>query len=99
MGIGNKKLRSMETKELMTDEEMQKDASRLAEILYQFCALIGYSFKEAITIVTFACIDFVMIFTKQCGGDPDAELDRFAAYVNTIAQNYKKTKEEQKGGN
>ena len=79
----------------MTNEEMQKDANRLAEILYQFCALIGYQFKEAITIVTFAIIDFVMIFTKQCGGDPEAELDRFAGYVNSIRDNYKNSKEEQ----
>lgn len=79
----------------MTIEEMQKDANRLAEILYQFCCLIGYNFKEAITIVTFACIDFIMIFTKQCGGDPDAELDRFAGYVNTIRDNYNKQKEQQ----
>lgn len=81
----------------MTNEELQKDANRLAEILYQFCALIGYSFRDSITIVTFAIIDFVMIYTKQCGGDPDAELDRFSAYVNTIAQTYKKANEEQKG--
>ena len=87
----------METKELMTDEVRQKDANRLAEILYQFAALVGYTFRDAVTIVTFACIDFVMIFTKQCGGVPDAELDRFAAYVNTIAQTYKKANEEQKG--
>ena len=81
----------------MTNEELQKDANRLAEILYQFCALIGYSFRDAITIVTFAIIDFVMLFTKQCGGDADAELDKFAAYINAIRVNYQKTKEEQKG--
>lgn len=83
----------------MTNEELQKDASRLSEILYQFCALIGYSFRDSITIVTFAIIDFVMLFTKQSGGDPDAELDKFAAYINAIRANYQKTKEEQKGGN
>ena len=81
----------------MTNEELQKDASRLSEILYQFCALIGYSFRDSITIVTFAIIDFVMIFTKQSGGDADAELDKFAAYINAIAKQYKITKEYQKG--
>lgn len=79
----------------MTNEEMQKDANRLAEILYQFCALIGYSFKESITIVTFAIIDFVMIVTSQNGGDPEAELDRFAGYVDSIRDNFKKEKEQQ----
>ena len=82
------------TQEELSNEVRQKDANRLAEILYQFVVLVGYTFKDAITIVTFACIDFVMIFTKQCGGDPDAELKRFADYVKQISDNYEQSKQE-----
>lgn len=81
----------------MTNEKVQKDASRLAEILYQFCNIIGYSFRESVTIVTFAIIDFVMIITKQNGGDGEMELERFAQYINAVKRGYEQQKEQEKG--
>ena len=84
--------------EEMTNEEMQKDARRLSEILYQLCALMGYSFRDAVTIITFAIIDFVVVITTQNKGNESEELERFANYVNTIAASYKRAAEDKKKG-
>lgn len=84
--------------EEMTNEEKQKDARRLSEILYQFCALMGYSFRDAVTIITFAIVDFVMAITTQNKGNESEEIERFANYVNTIAASYKRAAAEQKKG-
>lgn len=84
--------------EEMTNEEKQKDARRLSEILYQFCALMGYSFRDAVTIITFAIVDFVMVITTQNKGNESEEIERFANYVNTIAASYKRAAEEKKKG-
>ena len=82
----------------MTNEEKQKDARRLSEILYQFCALMGYSFRDAVTIITYAIVDFVVIITTQNKGNESEEIERFANYVNTIAAIYKRAAAEQKKG-
>ena len=82
----------------MTNEEMQKDARRLSEILYQFCALMGYSFRDAVTIITLAIIDFVLIITTQNKGNESEEIERFANYINTIAASYKRATEDKKKG-
>ena len=84
--------------EEMTNEEKQKDARRLSEILYQFCALMGYSFRDAVTIITYAIVDFVVIITTQNKGNESEEIERFANYVNTIAVSYKRVTAEQKKG-
>ena len=84
--------------EEMTNEEKQKDARRLSEILYQFCALMGYSFRDAVTIITLAIVDFVMVITTQSKGNESEEIERFANYVNTIAASYKRAAEDKKKG-
>ena len=82
----------------MTNEQRQKDARRLSEILYQFCALMGYSFRDAVTIITYAVLEFVVIITTQNKGDESEEIERFANYVNTIAASYKRAAEDKKKG-
>lgn len=81
-----------------TNEERQKDARRLSEILYQFCALMGYSFRDAVTIITFAIVDFIVVLTTQNKGNVSEEIENFANYVNTIAASYKRATEDKKKG-
>jgi hypothetical protein len=84
--------------EEMTNEERQKDARRLSEILYQFCALMGYSFGDAVSIITYAIIEFVVVITTQNKGNESEEIERFANYVNMIAASYKRAAEDKKKG-
>ena len=94
MSVGIKS-KVMEENKKMTDEEIQKDGNRMAEILYQICALAGYNFQQLMTVCVYGLIDLVLIIARQSNRNPDEELKIFAAYINKICEEYDKAKTEQ----
>ena len=80
----------------LTDEKLIEDSRRIAEILFQICALVNYNFRELIMVVTYGVVHFVMAMANNAGRDVDNELSMFAVYVHNICKAYEKTKNDDK---
>ena len=85
--------------EKMSDEQITSASRRMAEVLYQMSAMVGYGYKIAFTIVAYAVMYFVMYIAKNAQLDEHQEVRNLAKFISDVAKVWDKETDIQKGAN
>ena len=83
--------------EKMSDEQITSASRRMAEVLYQMSAMVGYGYKIAFTIVVYAVMYFVVYIAKNAQLDEHQEVRNLAKFISDVAKVWDKETDIQKG--
>ena len=83
--------------EKMSDEQITSASRRMAEVLYQMSAMVGYGYKIAFTIAAYAVMYFVVYIAKNAQLDEHQEVRNLAKFISDVAKIWGKETDIQKG--